>query len=136
MNRAILPAEMLSAATTLEQLYPLLAARSIGAGWNKPEPAMWPQPKHNFLPFAWHYSDAAAAFEPASRLVSTGPAERRNLIRGQPVRGNMPTTLGTPGRAHPPTLPGDTARSPPPSPAARSGGRVPVAPAMNAPWAV
>ena len=111
MNRAILPAEMLSAATSLEQLYPLLAARSIGAGWNKPEPAMWPQPKQNFLPFAWHYSDAAAAFEAASRLVSTEQAERRNLILVNPVPGNIYSTLRTLVVAYQSILPGETARS-------------------------
>ncbi len=111
MNRAIQPAGMLSAATSLEQLYPLLAARSIGAGWNKPEPAMWSQPKRNFLPFAWHYSDAAAAFEAASRLVSTEQAERRNLILVNPVPGNIYSTLRTLVVAYQSILPGETARS-------------------------
>jgi gentisate 1,2-dioxygenase len=110
MNIAHLPAA-LSSAVSLEALYPLLAERSIGAGWNKPEPAMWPQPRQNFLPFAWRYSDAAAAFEAASRLVSTEQAERRNLILVNPVQGNIYSTLRTLVVAYQSILPGETARS-------------------------
>jgi gentisate 1,2-dioxygenase len=111
MNIATPPATALSSAPSLEELYPLLAERAIGAGWNKPEPAMWPQPKQNFLPFAWHYSDAAAAFEAASRLVSTEQAERRNLILVNPVEGNIYSTLRTLVVAYQSILPGETARS-------------------------
>ena len=111
MNSRTLPAAALSTAETLEELYPLLAGRAIGAGWNKPEPAMWPEPKENFLPFAWHYRDAAAAFEAASRLVSTEQAERRNLILVNPVAGNIYSTLRTLVVAYQSILPGETARS-------------------------
>lgn len=111
MNSRSLPAATLSTASSLEQLYPLLAERSISAGWNKPEPAMWPQPKKNFLPFHWHYSDAAAAFEAASRLVSTEQAERRNLILVNPIPGNIYSTLRTLVVAYQTILPGETARS-------------------------
>ena len=111
MNIATLPATALSAAPNLEQLYPLLAKLSIGAGWNKPEPAMWPQPKRNFLPFHWRYADAAAAFEAASRLVSTEQAERRNLILVNPVAGNIYSTLRTLVVAYQSILPNETARS-------------------------
>ena len=111
MNIATAPAAALSTASSLEQLYPLLAERSIGAGWNKPEPAMWPQPKQNFLPFHWRYGDAAAAFEAASRLVSTEQAERRNLILVNPVAGNIYSTLRTLVVAYQSILPQETARS-------------------------
>lgn len=111
MNSRTLPASALSAVSSLEQLYPLLAERSIGAGWNKPEPAMWPEPKKNFVPFVWHYRDAAAAFESASRLVSTEQAERRNLILVNPIRGNLYSTLRTIVVAYQSILPGETARS-------------------------
>ena len=101
----------LSAASTLETLYPLLAERSVGAGWNKPEPAMWAEPKKNFVPFHWRYADAAAAFEAASRLVSTEQAERRNLILVNPIPGNIYSTLRTIVVAYQSILPGETARS-------------------------
>ena len=101
----------LSAAPTLETLYPLLAERSVGAGWNKPEPAMWAEPKKNFVPFHWRYTDAAAAFEAASRLVSTEQAERRNLILVNPIPGNIYSTLRTIVVAYQSILPGETARS-------------------------
>ena len=108
---APITATSLRSAPSLEQLYPLLAERAIGAGWNKPEPAMWPQPKKNFRPFAWHYSDAAAAFEAASKLVSTEQAERRNLILVNPVAGNIYSTLRTLVVAYQSILPGESARS-------------------------
>src|SRR5471030_132459 len=111
MNSRTLHATALSTAASLDELYPRLAERSIGAGWNKPEPAMWPQPKKNFVPFHWHYSDAAAAFEVASRLVSTEQAERRNLILVNPVAGNIYSTLRTLVVAYQSILPGETARS-------------------------
>ncbi len=103
--------EALSDAASLDALYPLLAERSIGAGWNKPEPAMWPQPKKNFVPFRWRHADAAAAFDAASRLVSTEQAERRNLILVNPVPGNIYSTLRTLVVAYQSILPGETARS-------------------------
>lgn len=111
MNIATLPATALSAAPSLEHLYPLLAKLSIGAGWNKPEPAMWPEPKRNFRPCHWRYADAAAAFEAASRLVSTEQAERRNLILVNPVEGNIYSTLRTLVVAYQSILPNETARS-------------------------
>lgn len=101
----------LASAPTLEALYPLLAARSIGAGWNKPEPAMWPAPRMNFVPFHWRYADAQAAFEAAGRLISTEQAERRNLILHNPIPGNTYATLRTLVVAYQAILPGETARS-------------------------
>lgn len=104
-------ATALSAAPTLDKLYPLLAERSVGAGWNKPVPAMWAEPKKNFVPFHWSYAEAAAAFEAASRLVSTEQAERRNLILVNPIPGNIYSTLRTIVVAYQSILPGETARS-------------------------
>ena len=104
-------ATALSAAPSLEKLYPLLAERSVGAGWNKPEPAMWAEPKMNFVPFHWSHAEAAAAFEAASRLVSTEQAERRNLILVNPIPGNIYSTLRTIVVAYQSILPGETARS-------------------------
>ena len=101
----------LAAVASLDALYPLLAERAIGAGWNKPEPAMWASPKQNFVPCRWRYSDAAAAFEAAGRLVSTEQAERRNLILINPIPGNIYSTLRTLVCAYQSILPGETARS-------------------------
>jgi len=101
----------LASAPTLDALYPLLAERSISAGWAKPEPAMWPSPKKNFVPFHWRYGDAAAAFEAAGRLISTEQAERRNLILVNPIPCNIYSTLRTLVVAYQAILPGETARS-------------------------
>lgn len=101
----------LAAAPSLDALYPLLAARSIGAGWNKSEPAMWPEPRQNFVPHRWRYRDAEAAFEAAGRLVSTEQAERRNLILINPIPGNIYSTLRTLVTAYQAILPGETARA-------------------------
>jgi len=104
-------ADDLVQANTLEALYPLLAKRAIGAGWNKPEPAMWPTPKQLFVPHAWRYADALAAFQAAGPLISPAQAERRNLILYNPIPGNTYATLRTLVVAYQAILPGETARS-------------------------
>lgn len=80
------------AAENLDQVHAKLRALGVGAGWNRPEPAIWSHPKQNFLPAHWSYAVARAALEAAGRFVSTELAERRNLILGNPV---APNTYGT-----------------------------------------
>ncbi len=103
--------EALRSAPSLPVLYPQLAELSIGAGWNKREPAIWPAPRRNFQPHRWHYRDAQAAFDAAGRLVSTEQAERRNLILVNPIEGNQYATLRTMVVAYQSILPGEMARS-------------------------
>lgn len=79
-------------AANLDQVHSKLRALGIGAGWDRREPAIWPQPKRNFIPAHWSYAVARAALEAADRFVSTELAQRRNLILGNPV---APNTYGT-----------------------------------------
>jgi len=85
----------LSKATDLEDLYAKLAAANIGAGWNKPEPSMYPTPKQTFVPAHWPYRIAKGALDAAARLVATEHAERRNLILFNPTPGNTYATART-----------------------------------------
>src|SRR5689334_13138040 len=79
-------------AENLDEVHAMLSTLGIGAGWNRREPSLWPQPKKNFLPAHWSYGLARAALEAAGRYVSTELAERRNLLLGNPV---SPNTYGT-----------------------------------------
>ena len=101
----------LERAETLEELYPTLTARSIGAGWNKPTPSLYPEPKKNFVPTMWRWSEGRSALDAAGRLISTDLAERRNLILYNPVEGNTYATVRTMICAYQMILPGETARS-------------------------
>ena len=109
MTAAIAPA--FSGTETLDALYAGLAPLSINAGWAKPTPSLWPEPRRNFVPFRWSWSEGRAALEAAGRLVDTEFAERRNLILFNPVEGNSYATVRTLIAAYQAILPGETARS-------------------------
>ena len=59
----------LKRADTLEQLYPLLNKLNLMAGWNKPEPSLWAEPKKNFVPAHWRYEDAKIALDAAVTAI-------------------------------------------------------------------
>ncbi len=88
-------AQDLSNAVSLDDFYAKLAPTNMGAGWNKPEPSMYPVPKKTFVPAHWSYRDARAALDAAARLVRTEDAERRNLILYNPIPGNTYATART-----------------------------------------
>src|SRR3990167_4743988 len=96
---------------SLEALYQGLAPLSIGAGWAKPTPSLWPEPHKNFEPAMWRWADGRAALTAAGRLVNTELAERRNLILFNPVEGNTYATVRTLIAAYQSVLPGETTRS-------------------------
>ena len=52
----------------------------MGAGWAKPTPSLWAEPKKSFEPCVWSYAQAKGALDAAGRLINTELAERRNLI--------------------------------------------------------
>ena len=101
----------ISEAETLDALYAGLAPLSINAGWAKPTPSLWPEPRRNFVPYRWSWADGRAALEAAGRLVDTEFAERRNLIMFNPAEGNTYATVRTLIAAYQAILPGETARS-------------------------
>ena len=50
--------QALSQSGTLDELYSQLAPIRMGAGWAKPTPSLWPEPKKSFQPFVWSYAQA------------------------------------------------------------------------------
>jgi gentisate 1,2-dioxygenase len=111
MNRAVSPPTSLSEAPDLESLYKMLAPLSVGAGWAKPTPSLWPAPHKTFLPAHWSYEYGKAALDAAGRLIDTKLAERRNLILANPLEGNTYATARTLIAAYQMILPGEKARS-------------------------
>lgn len=96
---------------TLEELYPQLAAIGLGAGWNKPTPSLWAEPRPSFRPFHWRYAEAKGGLDAAGRLINTELAERRNLILVNPLEGNAYASARTLVAAYQMIMPGETARS-------------------------
>ena len=102
--------EAISHADTLEELYPLLHSINLMPGWAKPEPSLWAEPKQNFLPAHWRYTDAKRALDAAGRLINTDLAERRNLLCYNPIEGNFYPTVRTLVAAYQGLLSGERAR--------------------------
>lgn len=96
---------------SLDELYAQLAPLSINAGWNKPTPSLWDEPRKTFVPYAWRYREGKAALTAAGRLIDTSLAERRNLILVNPVEGNTYATSRTIVAAYQAILPGERARA-------------------------
>ena len=103
--------QLLSSIDDLETLHARLHDHSIGPGWAKPTPSLYPEPYKNFEPFLWRWEDGRAALDSAGRLISTDHAERRNLILYNPVKGNDYATVRTLIAAYQMILPGEKARS-------------------------
>jgi gentisate 1,2-dioxygenase len=111
MNKVVSSPTSLAKAPDLESLYQLLAPLSVGAGWAKPTPSLWPAPNKTFLPAHWSYEQGKAALDAAGRLIDTKLAERRNLILANPLEGNSYGTARTLVAAYQMILPGEKARS-------------------------
>src|ERR1043166_755137 len=101
--------QQLAQSGTLEELYTRLLPIRMGAGWAKPTPSLWPEPKQNFQPFVWSYAQAKGALDAAGRLINTELAERRNLILQKPAEGYA--TSRTIVAAYQMIMPGEKARS-------------------------
>jgi gentisate 1,2-dioxygenase len=94
---------------SLDELYKKLVPTRMGAGWAKPTPSLWPEPKKSFQPFVWSYAQAKGALDAAGRLINTELAERRNLILQNP--GESYATSRTIVAAYQMIMPGEKARS-------------------------
>jgi len=101
--------QQLAGSGSLEELYGQLKQISIGAGWAKTTPSLWPEPKKNFQPHRWSYAQAKGALDAAGRLINTELAERRNLILQNPHEGYA--TSRTIVAAYQMIMPGEKARS-------------------------
>jgi gentisate 1,2-dioxygenase len=101
--------QALAQSGSLEELYGHLKDITIGAGWAKTTPSLWPEPKKNFRPHRWSYAQAKGALDAAGRLINTELAERRNLILQNPNEGYA--TSRTIVAAYQMIMPGEKARS-------------------------
>jgi gentisate 1,2-dioxygenase len=101
--------QQLAQSGSLEELYRQLAPLRMGAGWAKPTPSLWEEPKRTFKPYCWSYAQAKGALDAAGRLINTELAERRNLILMNPVEGYA--TSRTIVAAYQMIMPGEKARS-------------------------
>lgn len=104
-------AGVLAAAESLDELHDGLHEISIGPGWAKPEPSLYPEPYKIFKPAQWKWENGKAALDAAGGLISTELAERRNLILYNPIEGNSYSTVRTLIAAYQMILPGEKARS-------------------------
>lgn len=95
----------------LDELYRRLEEMNITAGWNKPEPSLYPEPKHNFEPTHWSWRECKAAIDAAGGLVDTELAERRNLVLYNPQDAKRYATTRTLVAAYQMILPGEHART-------------------------
>ena len=110
MNK-MLSREELAQSGTLEDLYGKLGQISIGPGWAKATPSLWPAPKKTFAPAHWQYEQARGALDAAGRLINTELAERRNLILFNPAADNGYGTVRTLVAAYQMIMPGEWARA-------------------------
>lgn len=95
----------------LEALYATFATMNMEGGWHRKFPALWPEPRANFLPHVWHYGDVKPILDRAGDLIDTELAERRNLTMFNPVEGNIYSTVRTIVAAYQMVKPGEFARS-------------------------
>lgn len=98
-------------AALLEALYASFTDLNMEGGWHRRFPALWPEPRRNFLPHVWHYAQVKPILDRAGELVDTEQAERRNLTMFNPVEGNIYSTVRTIVAAYQMIKPGETARA-------------------------
>jgi gentisate 1,2-dioxygenase len=102
--------QQLAHSGSLDELYRQLEPIRLGAGWAKPTPSLWAEPKKSFQPAVWSYAQAKGALDAAGRLINTELAERRNLIMQNPAGGGYATSR-TIVAAYQMIMPGEKARS-------------------------
>lgn len=96
---------------TLDGLYAAIDALSMEGGWHRKQPALWPEPRANFLPAQWRYAEIKPILEAAGGLVDHELAERRNLTLTNPLPGNWYATVRTLVAAYQSIKPGEHALS-------------------------
>lgn len=94
-----------------EQLYQAFEELSAEGGWHRKQPALWPEPRKTFIPWAWHYRDIKPVLAAAGRLVDSEHAERRNLTLRNPREGTAYATVNTLVAAYQMIQPGEVAKA-------------------------
>ncbi len=95
----------------LEKLYASIYGLHMEGGWHRKAPALWAEPRENFLPYVWRYQDVRPILDQAGELVDHTLADRRNLTLTNPVEGNLYATAKTMVAAYQSLLPGEAADS-------------------------
>ena len=103
--------EALNAVGKLEDLYPIFNANLYTSGWHKARPSLWKQPKSEFQPLHWSYTESRRALDRAGEWIGTELAERRNLLMFNPVGDNDYATVRTLVTAYQMVKPGEYARA-------------------------
>ncbi|MDX3907282.1 MAG: cupin domain-containing protein [Pigmentiphaga sp.] len=101
----------ISATTSLEEIYPVLASLHATPGWHKKRPSLWREPRTEFTPRHWSYEVCRAAIDQAGQWISTELAERRNTLLFNPVGDNDYDTVRTLVAAYQMIKPGEYARA-------------------------
>lgn len=101
----------LVAAASLPELYPVLHAHRMTAGWHKKRPSLWKEPRSGYQPLHWRYELGRLALDQAGRWIGTELAERRNLLLFNPVDDNDYDTVRTLVVAYQMIKPGEYART-------------------------
>lgn len=99
----------MSQSNELEALYAKIYGLNMEGGWHRKAPALWPEPRENFHPNLWRYSDVKPILELAGGLVDHHMADRRNLTMTNPVEGNLYSTVRTLVAAYQSIKPGEKA---------------------------
>lgn len=94
---------------SLDSLYQAFDGLSVEGGWHRRAPALWPEPRRNFVPFRWRYADVKPILDAAGDLVDHAMADRRNLTMTNPVEGNLYATVRSMVAAYQLIKPGETA---------------------------
>lgn len=94
---------------SLESLYQAFDGLSVEGGWHRRTPALWAEPRKNFVPFRWRYADVKPILDAAGHLVDHAMADRRNLTMTNPVEGNLYATVRSMVAAYQLIKPGETA---------------------------
>lgn len=76
--------QQLLAASSLEELYPIIAANLMTAGWHKKRRSLYPEPRADYQPLHWRWDNGRIALDQAGRWIGTELAERRNLLLYNP----------------------------------------------------
>jgi len=97
--------------STLEDLHASIYGLDMEGGWHRKAPALWPEPRANFLPNLWRYGDVRPILDAAGGLVDHHLADRRNLTMTNPVEGNKYATVRTLVAAYQSIRPGEAAEA-------------------------
>lgn len=101
----------MAAIASLDELYAAFTALNMEGGWHRRFPALWSEPRANFLPHLWRYAEVKPILARAGELIGTDKAERRNLTMFNPVEGNVYSTVRTIVAAYQMIRPGEVARA-------------------------